>query len=351
MTYSIRFLAPFVVASLCGAATGADMSFTPASGSGVVINAAPDSPALRVLPAGGVQLPGLPATPASATSVVCHDAAGTLQRCDASAITGPQGAQGPQGPAGAQGPQGAQGVAGPAGPTGPSGAAGSTGSAGAIGQTGPAGAAGADGGNGKTSLLLTTAEPAGANCAGGGQRVDAGLDTDGDGSLGTAEITKTTYVCNGAPGSKGDTGTTGAQGTKGDTGATGSTGATGAQGPKGDQGVQGPQGLQGPKGNDGAGGVTGAQELRHGCFDGSGAVLTGAGFSVAKSPATNQFTVTLTPAMSAASYTVLLDGRASSGRALGLKTPSVLAGSIVLSAGWIDPDLETISSICFLLSI
>ena len=124
------------------------MTFTPAAGSGVVIQSASGTPALQVLPTGDVRLPGLPATPATATSAVCHDAAGTLGHCDPQAAVGPQGDKGdpgapgpagPQGPAGAQGAPGAQGLAGPTGPTGPTGPAGPKGDAGDTGAQGPAG--------------------------------------------------------------------------------------------------------------------------------------------------------------------------------------------------------------------
>lgn len=84
----------------------ADMSFTPAAGGGVVIHSAPGAPALAVLPTGEVRLPALPATPATATGAVCHDAAGTLTRCDPLAAVGPKGdtgATGSQGPAGFSG--------------------------------------------------------------------------------------------------------------------------------------------------------------------------------------------------------------------------------------------------------
>lgn len=48
---------------------------------------------------------------------------------------------------------------------------------------------------GITSLITLTPEPAGAHCADGGQRIDSGLDDDGDGTLSTAEVDATTYVC------------------------------------------------------------------------------------------------------------------------------------------------------------
>ncbi len=136
----------------------ADMSFTPAAGGGVVIHSAPGAPALAVLPTGEVRLPALPATPATATATgaVCHDAAGTLTRCDPLAAVGPKGDPGAQGDPGPIGPQGSTGPAGPAGPrgdTGASGAQGPAGPAGAAGQPGPAGPAGADGAQGATGPM------------------------------------------------------------------------------------------------------------------------------------------------------------------------------------------------------
>lgn len=120
-----------ITALLAGSAHAADISLTPAPGNGVVINAPPGAPALRVSEQ-GVQIPTLPATQPSLLSVVCHGPSGLLGRCAPSAITGPQGpkgdtgATGPAGPAGATGPAGAAGPAGPMGPLGPAGPAGLT---------------------------------------------------------------------------------------------------------------------------------------------------------------------------------------------------------------------------------
>jgi len=63
-----------------------------------------------------------------------------------------------------------------------------------------------DGGEGQTglqSLVSVTAEPAGANCADGGQRIDYGIDDNGDGTLDAAEVDGTSYACNGAAGQAG----------------------------------------------------------------------------------------------------------------------------------------------------
>lgn len=50
--------------------------------------------------------------------------------------------------------------------------------------------------DGRTTLLETHAEPAGANCQYGGLRVDRGFDDSGDGLLSGAEILSTSFVCN-----------------------------------------------------------------------------------------------------------------------------------------------------------
>lgn len=52
---------------------------------------------------------------------------------------------------------------------------------------------------GAAGLIRTAVEPAGANCASGGTRIQAGLDDDGNGALVDAEVDTTTYVCNAAP--------------------------------------------------------------------------------------------------------------------------------------------------------
>ncbi len=348
-----------LAAAFSNTAWAVDMVLTPASNSGVVIESAPGAAALRVGPTGSVQLPGLPAAPATSTNLICHDTAGTLVRCDPQAGAG---AQGPQGVPGVAGPQGAQG---PAGPMGPSGTNGTPGIAGAPGATGPAGAAGATGPAGAATLLLTAAEPAGVNCAAGGQRVDAGPDTNGNGSLDVGEINATSYVCNGAQGTAGTAGAVGAAGATGPAGAAGSigpigpTGAAGATGPAGAIGPMGPQGLTGATGPAGTG-VTGLTEVRHGCFSDTTpsattapTVLSGAGYSVTK-PSAGSYAVTLTPAMAGADYTVLLDSRASTGRSVALTAAAKTAGSITLARGWLAADaggeLANPLHLCFMLA-
>jgi OmcA/MtrC family decaheme c-type cytochrome len=53
---------------------------------------------------------------------------------------------------------------------------------------------------GKNALVKTTAEPAGANCPNGGTKVEVGLDSNGNGTLDPGEVgaTGTSYVCSGS---------------------------------------------------------------------------------------------------------------------------------------------------------
>ena len=85
---------------------------------------------------------------------------------------------------GGAGAQGSQGVAGP------------TGATGVIGAAGPQGPNGNDG---KNSLINTTTEPAGVNCANGGTKIEVGIDTNNNGILDTIEVNSsmTRFVCNG----------------------------------------------------------------------------------------------------------------------------------------------------------
>jgi hypothetical protein len=119
------------------------------------------------------------------------------------------------------------------------------GSAGAAGAQGQAGAQGA---NGLNALTKTTVEPAGANCATGGVKLEFGPDANANGILDAGEIVPalTKYVCNGAVGPQGPIGLTGA------TGPAGVAGPVGPTGPQGIQGVAGPAGPIGPAGPSGA---------------------------------------------------------------------------------------------------
>ncbi|MGH7884225.1 MAG: DUF7151 family protein [Thermodesulfobacteriota bacterium] len=71
---------------------------------------------------------------------------------------------------------------------------------------------GGDGTDGSNALVNVTPEPAGANCANGGNKIDTGLDTSGDGILDLAEILNTFFVCNGAQGTPGTPGEDGNDG-------------------------------------------------------------------------------------------------------------------------------------------
>lgn len=94
------------------------------------------------------------------------------------------------------------------------------------GNTGTAGAAGSSGSAGLSALLAMRSEAAGANCANGGTRIDAGADKDRDGTLSATEVTSTQYVCNGAAGATGSSGTPGAPGAAGTPGSAGTAGMT-----------------------------------------------------------------------------------------------------------------------------
>ena len=141
--------------------------------------------------------------------------------------------------------------------TGPQGLTGTTG------LQGPAGAAGAAGANGLNALTKTTVEPAGANCATGGVKLEFGPDANGNGILDAGEIVPalTKYVCNGAVGPQGPIGLPGIQGpagVAGPQGPQGPAGPIGATGPAGPSGVAGPSGPAGPTGPTGPTGPSGS---------------------------------------------------------------------------------------------
>jgi hypothetical protein len=102
---------------------------------------------------------------------------------------------------------------------------------------------GNDGQDGLTALVATVAEPAGANCANGGRKVNVGLDANGNSALDTAEITSSSYICNGASGADGTDGANGADGADGANGADGADGANGADGADGTNGADGSNSL------------------------------------------------------------------------------------------------------------
>ena len=64
-----------------------------------------------------------------------------------------------------------------------------------MGPVGATGATGATGGAGLNSLIKLSAVLAGVNCPIGGTKVEAGLDTSGNGLLEASEVTSTTYLC------------------------------------------------------------------------------------------------------------------------------------------------------------
>jgi hypothetical protein len=114
-------------------------------------------------------------------------------------LTGATGATGATGPQGPQGIQGIQGEVGPQGQIGLTGATGPQGPIGLTGQTGPQGTAGSNGSNGQNSLVKTTTETAGVNCATGGVKLEFGIDANTNGVLDALEINSslTKYICNG----------------------------------------------------------------------------------------------------------------------------------------------------------
>ena len=71
---------------------------------------------------------------------------------------------------------------------------------GSNGTNGSDGTAGANGTAGRNSLIALGVEAAGANCGHGGSKLASGLDANANNVLEGAEITTTSYVCNGAPG-------------------------------------------------------------------------------------------------------------------------------------------------------
>jgi collagen triple helix repeat protein len=59
------------------------------------------------------------------------------------------------------------------------------------------------GGLGTSTLAIRRAEPAGANCPDGGERIDTGFDDNGNNVLDTSEIDVSAYICHGAAGVNG----------------------------------------------------------------------------------------------------------------------------------------------------
>ena len=127
------------------------------------------------------------------------------------------------------GPQGNSGIDGNDGTNGTDGANGSNGADGQDGTNGVDGLDGGDGSdgvNGFTSLLVSSVEAIGVNCATGGIRIDSGIDDNGDNFLSPQEIDDTEFVCNGDDGNDGTDGNDGADGADGADGVNGSSTTT-----------------------------------------------------------------------------------------------------------------------------
>lgn len=151
-----------------------------------------------------------------------------------------------------------------------------------------------------------------------------------------------TPVCQDASGTLGRCNATaiGTPGPRGEIGPIGPVGPAGAIGPQGPVGPQGPTGPQGPAGTS----VTGLVEARHGCFNGSGGIISGSGYSVSRTA--NQYTVNFTPALAGVPISLLMDARANNGRSLGIGATAT-AASAVLAVTWLEAT-ENVGSICFL---
>jgi hypothetical protein len=130
------------------------------------------------------------------------------------------------------------------------------------------GGADATGPSGQSIALRTVAELAGANCATGGTKIEAGPDVNANGLLEDREVNSTAYVCNGQSGlagvagvagvgTVGATGPVGPAGPAGALGLAGATGLAGASGPAGTIGATGPAGAAGTAGATGPAGAPG----------------------------------------------------------------------------------------------
>ena len=123
------------------------------------------------------------------------------------------------------------------------------------------GTAGSQGEDGNLTLVNTTTEAAGTNCATGGVKLEFGVDINRNGTLEPEEIATglTKYVCNGAAGPQGSAGSAGPAGPAGPQGVAGAAGAQGAQGLQGVPGPAGAAGEQGPQGTAGINGLSAYQ--------------------------------------------------------------------------------------------
>ena len=122
---------------------------------------------------------------------------------------GVDGQDGENGQDGTDAQNGEDGVDGENGENGENGTDGQNGEDGVDGQNGENGQ---DGVNGSSTLVALSEEAPGSQCIDGGQKLNVGVDTDGDGILGEDEVTDTTYVCNQTATDSGGCSTTGRQG-------------------------------------------------------------------------------------------------------------------------------------------
>ena len=81
-------------------------------------------------------------------------------------------------------------------PSGAQGIQGATGLTGATGATGAQGIQGTQGIQGLKSLVKTTPEPTGPNCAAGGTKIESGIDANSNNILEPTEVITTSFVCN-----------------------------------------------------------------------------------------------------------------------------------------------------------
>ena len=123
---------------------------------------------------------------------------------------GTVGATGDIGPQGPKGDTGDKGVTGDSGPKGDKGDKGDSGEKGVAGDPGAAGPAGQ---NGLHALIRVVPQSADTSCATGGQRIEYGLDANGDGALALSEVQGTQLLCHGEVGPQGPQGETGPAGT------------------------------------------------------------------------------------------------------------------------------------------
>lgn len=91
------------------------------------------------------------------------------------------------------------------------------------GSAGPQGPAGNNGTDGQNTLVKTSTETAGLNCATGGVKLEYGLDANSNATLDADEINDalTKYLCNGSQGIQGVAGLAGATGPQGPAGTNG----------------------------------------------------------------------------------------------------------------------------------